>query len=67
MLFTENEKNFIIGCLNTIRLMNEKTIEDLTSISKKRRLHPFEEMALEKAKEELELGMRVRKKLKEAI
>lgn len=67
MVFTESEKNFLIGSLNTTKLMNEKSIEHFTEISKERKLEPYEEMAFDKAKEEFELGKRVREKLKEVI
>jgi len=55
MKLEKSEKWFLEGCLNTIELMNKKALEELKS---------HEKIAIKKAKKEIELGRRLREKLK---
>jgi len=48
------EQDLIIGCLNTVRLLAEKNVQDLEQEQHKRPLREFERLALSRLKSEIE-------------
>jgi len=54
MEIDNREQYLIIGCLNTVRLLAEKNVQDLEQEQHKRPLREFERLALLRLKSEVE-------------